>query len=895
MAARNEGPTSVGLADGGTSRSERLSNTAGRMAPVEVRRLDDPTPHASDLLVPRPRLLERLTVDPAPITVVSAPAGAGKSSLFEAMQHAADPLPTAVVTLDRCDDGLRRLWDRVLAALRELAGTDAGPDLALLRPPEAVLDPAFLDRLGDATAHLGPLRLVLDDLHLLEDPAVIDSLGLLLARRPSRWRLVLSTRRSGPLPLRRARLAGQLRELHGTDLVLDVDEVGELLARAGVRISRAAVEELHRRTEGWAAGVRIAALALREGADPDRFVGGFDGDDHAVADYLVAEVLATVPDDLHRFLLATSVCSRVDVGLASRLTGRPDAGTVLERLVAHQALTERVGRTRATYRYHELLRTYLAAERRRRRVDDVRLHRVAAAWYAERGDWAHALDHLADAELPDTFRSVLRRRGLAAALDGHDVALARLLGRVTEPLASDPSVRLTRALLSLSTHGPLALTEHLDGLDLTDLLRGRDPWLATVTAVVAVQSGAIATGAVPAGDTWIVLTTPTGDLALDLLALHHRGLGALADGDGAAAEAVLAPVTDQARAGQRDALVVSSLCLRAMAAGLDERADEAAALAGQALDHAHRRGWSGSGRVLPAHVVLTWVAALRADDEALARRLAEADGVAEQGADPRLLVALGQLRLLHRLDRGDDPRQVVQDALCSPELADDRATAPLRALVGPPLVAAAVRVGEPERARRLVDRYGAAGAGPLERRVLKAPLDLAAGRHEEVRRALEVTADDPDALAATRVAGRLLLARLELRRGVRSRAFEALHEALAVTDATGVLRPFLDLTPDVAELLAGSTDRVGRLRPVAVAAGAVAGRGGPASGDGPALTDTERRILHELPSRLSVREIAAERGVSANTVKSHLRSLYRKLDVNSRREAVELARRRGLV
>jgi LuxR family maltose regulon positive regulatory protein len=851
------------------------------------------------LLVPRPRLLDELTAQPAPVSLVSAPAGSGKTSLLRTLLSVHD-MPTAWLDVGRVDDTASTLWAGILAALRATSVFSPSSRIHHLAPPGGTIDVGFVaDVVGAVAQAGGRVRLVLDDLHSVRDQRTLESLDHLLARQPDELLLVFSSRHDPPLALHRLRLAGRLREIRRDDLAFSGVELQEVLERAGCALDATQVEQLRLRTEGWAAGIRIAVLALLEGADPDAFLDAFGGDDHALADYLVAEVLAHQPEELRSFLLATSICSTVPVQLAVRLTGRDDAGDVLEQLALRQALTDRLDRRREVYRYHAVLRTYLDAERRRRHpVEEAASHLIAGRWFAEQGDWLHALEHLGQADAPDEFLTLMRDHAITVIFDGQLSSLQRLLADLPTTLQDDAAVLLLRCLLALVEEGAAPADELLAGLDLDALLHDGDPWLAALAALVDVQRATLGYSLETAlARLASRLEVPTGNVDLDLLVLHNWSLATLRTGERELADRTLRAVVDRARLGGRDALVVSCLCHLSVSSLMSEDLVDAEDLSRGALALADRRGWTRSDRTFPAHLVLAWVGYQRVERELSALHLGVALTSIGPMSDPRLVRSLALCQLLLRLDEGADAYTALRDHRARRTVREHEMSPILHAHVGPGLVRAALDIGETTWATEIVEEHGRPLVEHAEHALLRAMVLHAAGQGAAAERLIAPAIDgrSPSFLRGTLMRCHLLAGELALERAMETRAHDAVLAALRIADETGNLRPFLDAGPAVRQHVVTAADRSGRLATVAerVASLLIAR----STGRTPLvlLTPTEASILRDLPSLLTIREIATARSVSTNTVKTHLSAMYRKLGVRSRREAVAVARARGLV
>src|SRR6185437_9207099 len=332
-------------------------------------------------VVPRPRLSERLGAS-ARVTVLSAPPGSGKTVLLRSwIGEPRRASRVAWVAVGRGEQDPQRFWLSVLGALR---GTSAGS--ALVRGLTAAPDLdgwAVVERLlKDLTPLADRLWLVIDDMHELRSGEARRQLELLLMRGPPELRFVLATRHDLRLGLHRLRLEGELAEIRPAHLRFSLAEARELFAAAGVELPEAALGMLHERTEGWAAGLRLAALSLAGHPDPERFAAEFSGSERTVAEYLLAEVLERQSEEVRRLLLRTSVLERVSGPLADALTGSAGGELILQELEAANAFVMSVDAARSWFRYHRLFADLLHMELRRTAPAEVdALHRTAARWF----------------------------------------------------------------------------------------------------------------------------------------------------------------------------------------------------------------------------------------------------------------------------------------------------------------------------------------------------------------------------------------------------------------------------------------------------------------------------------------------------------------------------------
>ena len=341
----------------------------------------------------RTGLFERLGAS-ARVTVVSAPPGSGKSVLLRSWIGEAGLMDsTGWVSVGRDDRDPQRFWLSVLGALRQ---TSVGSRLVRELTAAPDLDGwAVVERLLKDLAPLQDrLWLVLDDVHELGSAEAQRQLELLLMRGPPELRFVLATRHDLRLGLHRLRLEGELTEIRAAHLRFSLAEARALFAAAGVELPESALTLLYARTEGWAAGLRLAALSLAGHEDPERFAAEFSGSERTVADYLLAEVLERQSQEVRRLLLRTSILERVNGGLADLLTGDEGGERVLQELEEANAFVVALDVARSWFRYHPLFADLLQLELRRTASDEIAaLHHTTAQWYAGHGYPMEAIRH----------------------------------------------------------------------------------------------------------------------------------------------------------------------------------------------------------------------------------------------------------------------------------------------------------------------------------------------------------------------------------------------------------------------------------------------------------------------------------------------------------------------
>src|SRR5215472_5268005 len=393
------------------------------------------------------------------VAVVSAPAGSGKTVLLRSWIGAAGLAGRAGwVAVQRQERDPQRFWLSVADALR---GTAAAA--GRVRPVTAAPDLdgwAIVGRLLDDLGRL-PERvwLVIDDLHELRSAEALRQLELLVMRAPPELRFLLATRQDLRLGLHGLRLEGELTEIRAADLRFTLDEARALLDAAGVGLPEWALALLAERTEGWVAGLRLAAKSLAGHPDPERAAAEFCGSERTVSDYLLAEVLERLDEEARRLLLRTSVLEWVPGPLADVLTGNPGAERILQDLEQAGAFVVSLNMRRSVFRYHRLFAELLQLELRRAEPALVReLHSAAAGWFTEHGHPVEAIRHAQAAQDWDRAARLLCDQWLGLYLDGQAATAHELLARFPADAATDPELAALRAADEL-TRGSLEQAE----------------------------------------------------------------------------------------------------------------------------------------------------------------------------------------------------------------------------------------------------------------------------------------------------------------------------------------------------------------------------------------------------------------------------------------------------
>jgi LuxR family transcriptional regulator, maltose regulon positive regulatory protein len=399
--------------------------------PVTALRAAPTIPTFGRGLVARARLVRRLIeARDVPVALLSAPAGYGKTTtLLEWAQH--DERPFAWVALDRADDDPQRLLDSVE------------------RRTEALV------RRG------GPFVLVLDNAHVLRSSEAVRALAAIVEHPPAGSQVVLASRRTPPVSLGRLRAHRRVIELTARDFVMTRSEAGALLELAEVELGAAQVDTLVHRTEGWPAGLYLAALSLRDQPDPFAAVAQFGGDDRVVSDYIVDSLLSELPPEQVAFLRHTSVLERLSGPLCDAVREERGSAQLLRDLARANVLLVPLDRTDRWFRYHVLLAQMLRAELRRREPElEPELHRRASRWLAKDGDIDAAIRHAAAAADVELAGDLLWANLLRYIPQGRNATVRRWLDHFTdEQIADHPALALVAANVHLASGGR-DLAEH---------------------------------------------------------------------------------------------------------------------------------------------------------------------------------------------------------------------------------------------------------------------------------------------------------------------------------------------------------------------------------------------------------------------------------------------------
>jgi LuxR family transcriptional regulator, maltose regulon positive regulatory protein len=839
------------------------------------------------------------------VTIIAAPAGSGKTSLLRSWAvRAGQPYQLAVLQVQRDQHDAQQFWLALLDAVRHASATTADTE-----PPAATPDfnaHAMVDRvLSELAGVRAGLVVVIDDLHELTSPEALAQLSRLLLNLPPHAHAILSMRHDVQLRLHQLRLAGDLVEIRAADLRFSERETRELLEASEVALSEPGIALLHQRTEGWAAGLRLAALSLAGHPDPEWFVAEFSGTDRTVGEYLLAEMLDRQPPDVQDLVLRTSLLDRVNGELADLLTGRAGSERILLDLEDANAFVESLDAERTWFRYHHLLADFLRLELRRTLPTEVPvLHRRAAEWFTQQGQLVSAIRHTqAAGDWADAAR-LLADHSLSLALDGQAQTMQVLLAAFP-PGADHPELAVVRAMGDLARGYLDEAAAHLTAAEAyADAASPRRQRrlrvaIASLKLSLARRRGHLA-GVI---EHVKFLDSPASgqsdeDIALDsdLRAVALMNLGIAEAWSGIPdAEHHLQEGAVLSRTIGRPYLEVGCLAQLGFASRIRSlattrrRCHEAIALA-------ERHGWGAEPWIAPALVtlasILVWTGEFDEGERWLRRttRALQTD----TGPDIRQLIHLVTGRLYAGLGRN---REALEEIVAAEHLRSQ--------LVGQHALASQVtgwklatqaRLGMKGEARSALAALTDEEANAGEIRNARAVTSLAGNDPAAALGALREVLDGTASAVGvvTVIEAHLLAARAHRALGDQRAANTATERALALAEPDRLVLPFA--MTGAAELLESLPPHETAHAALLVAILDVLHSSSAAAGTQPpplnaeTLSPAERKVLRYLPTKLTRHQIAEELSVSPHTVNAHLRRIYIKLGVSDRFSAVQRAR-----
>ena len=421
-------------------------------------------PRLPRALVERERLLSALDgALSTPLTLLSAPAGFGKTTLLSAWasRHKAQ---VAWLSLDELDNSPTRFWVALIAALRHCGGyapSFGETAVALLQSPQppspSTILTALLQELENREVHPAPIVLIVDDYQVIEEPAIHQGMSFFLEHLPASVHLILASRVDPDLPLARLRVRGQLTEIRATDLRFQEVEASQYLGQMlSPPLSEEEVRRLVSRTEGWIAGLHLAALTLQKREDRAAFLQAFTGSQRYLLDYVQEEILSRLPTSVRDFLLHTAVLSRLDASVCQAVTAAPErraSQQMLEWLERADFFLVSLDEERRSYRLHDLFREALLSALHTTHPEIVPvLHRRATSFYEAQGEWAEAITHALQAADYSTAAWLMEQTVEQFWVRGEAATMARWVMTLPEVLVHEHArLALTTALYLLNT------------------------------------------------------------------------------------------------------------------------------------------------------------------------------------------------------------------------------------------------------------------------------------------------------------------------------------------------------------------------------------------------------------------------------------------------------------
>jgi LuxR family transcriptional regulator, maltose regulon positive regulatory protein len=872
-------------------------------------------------LVARSRLTAKLEREPSrKLTLISAPAGFGKTTLLVEWlrERAGGEGWVAWLSLDEGDNDPVRFMSYLVVALRRTSEEEIGEGvLVALRSPEPPRIEAMIAALVNEIAALPrELTLVLDDYHLIDSQSVHGVVSFLLEHLPDNVHLIVASRVDPPLQLARLRARNQMIHLDAADLSFTSEEASTFLNDVmGLELSVEDLATLEERTEGWIAGLQLAALSIQDRKDVSGFIKAFSGSYRDVLDYLAEEVLARQPERVRDFMLQTSILDHLTGSLCDALTGRSDGQGMLERLERDNLFVFALDEERRWYRYHHLFADFLRGRLMRERPESTgELHLRASGWYEGNGHLSEAVGHALSA--PD--------HNLAARLIEEGVEGAVERGEGTTAL------RWLEALpIEAKRLRPRLFVEHAVALVITGRPDDAEPLLkeAERTAEADGEEGQFLLGFASTVRSWRARLR--GD-APEAVELARRGLSLLPDeevhvrnyaavrlgdalrivGDLAAADEAYAEAAEIGRAAHHAYGRLAGMVMHARVRAEQGRLREADEEFRRALQLLTEEGFELSPAAGIVHIGMGALLYERDDLDAAMRELERGMELAERTGDVSTLVWAYVTISRNNLAQGDESG-ALQRARQAERVARDSGADLQIAIALDWMTRLLLARGDLTEAvafeqERATNAENAADAARVVDRLTSARLLYAQGQHREALPQLEELGETAEAAGRTgNLIEILALQALALWAGSKKeRAVSTLAESLALAEPEGYVRTIVDEGPQMATLLSevlgakqrGRTDLL-RCVPahyirklLAALERDAASAASPAAGLPEPLSERELEVLRLIASGKSNRRIASELFVSVGTVKTHINNLYRKLDAHSRTQALARAR-----
>ncbi len=906
-------------------------------------------PPASTSYVLRSRLVERLNQGLSrKLTLVSAPAGFGKTTLIsewaKCCGHNEDagpdepPVRTAWLSLDDQDSDPVRFLSYLIAALRTVVPGLGGGIEGTLQSAQAPVEAILVAVLNDIVAVPGKIILVLDDYHVIDSQPVDEAVTYLIDHLPPVMHLVITTREDPPLPLARLRARGQMTELRAADLRFTPHEAADFMAGMGVKLLPEQIDALDERTEGWIAGLQLAALAIQSGPDIPAFIREFSGDHRYIMDYLIDEVLRRQPGPVRRFLLQTSILERLNGSLCNAVTGQADGSAQLEALERGNFFVISLDNQRRWYRYHHLFADVLLAQLQAEEPDQVsNLHRCASLWFEQQGAFADAIRHSLAADDFARAADLIERVFPAMSRSRQELILLGWLKALPEALVRE------RPVLCNLYAGVLMQTGVMEGVE--GWLLAAEQWLDIDQDAHAEQK-----------KTGVVVNQEEFRRLPGAVALHRAGLALMLnrvnEAIGHARRVLeLAPQDDFLRRGGAGAILgLSSWALGELDAALQVYPDS--------IMNLQRAGFLADATGCSLALADITIAQGRLQEAMAiyqqALRTASEHGEPTLRGSADMLVGMSELYYEH-----NDLAAAAQCLMQAKEQGEHTGLPQNRYRWRVAMARIRQAEGDLDGALDLLNEAGRLYDGDFSPNVrpilaLKARLYILQGRVEEALQwAHERNLTGADDMRYLREFEHITLARILLARYRRSReqsivseaqilldrllqaaqaggrmrsvieiriiqalvqhelgephaTLKPLRQALALAEAEGYARIFLDEGAPMEQLLREALllhDHSVYIRKLLAAFPAEHPQGSKTAGTAASispglvepLSQRELQVLRLFQTELSGPEIAQELMVALSTVRTHTKSIYSKLEVNSRRAAVRRAIEQKLI
>jgi LuxR family maltose regulon positive regulatory protein len=846
-----------------------------------------------------------------PVTAVIAPAGSGKTVLVRSWLDASGSSgDRAWVSVERAERDPQRFWSALVGEVTRAAALDAPAEGTA--PVPGFNATAVIARLLAEFASLArPLIIVIDDLHEIKNAEILSQLEYLLDHLPEPVHIVCVSRHDPHIGLHRRRLEGQLTEVRIDQLRFTIDECRELLVTAGITLSEKALRLLHSRTEGWAAGLRLAALSIAAHPDPERFVVEFSGSERTVAEYLIAEVLVSLDPEVRRLLVRTSILDRVNGALGDLLTG--DVGTErhLSDLAEAGGFVIPLDARGEWFRFHHLFADLLAAELRHSEAEAIpQLHLTAAQWHASEGSILEAVAHALAADAPDLVAGLLVEHYFTLMLDGRQATARSLVERAARR-AAGPELAVVLAADELiggsldQAAVELALAERRADEVPAERRQQFDAMLYVTRLSLARRVGDFQS-VLEATKPGVPLAAPRSleDISMqtDVRALMLMNLGIVEVWSGRREEGErhLIAAGEIAHQTGRPYLEASCLAHRAQASTWDSFA-AARPLAEEAMAIAEAHGMQDDPVAGAALVVLGSCMTATGQLESAAEAFRLADEALRPDLEPAIGFVLHTGHGVINMINAKYP-EAVASFLEAERLGRSLVTSsPLALQARCALLSAALMGGDVSFVREALDELSEAERDTAEVREVAAARWISEGDARAALSELEPIVGGSMEVHHVLVVIRSLLLEAKAHYLIDDddAARSSVERALDLAEADQLLLPFLWI--DSSELLERHhRHQSSHASFLNVLRDAHSGRELHPTrrhrwSSQVDLSDTELRVLRYLPTNLTASEIAAEIYVSVNTIKTHMRSIYMKLGAHSRSQAVAYARDLGML